>query len=63
MLVVTRRPQERVILRLPDGQAIAVTVCSLHGEDKVRLGFEAPRAVEIFREELLDERYAADTSK
>jgi carbon storage regulator len=50
MLVLTRRPNERIVI---DG-CIAVTVITIEG-NKVRLGIEAPRDVAIWREELCGE--------
>lgn len=48
MLVLSRRPNESVVV---DG-GIRITVVSVRG-NQVRLGFEAPGNVGIFREELL----------
>ncbi len=50
MLVLTRKPNETI--RIADD--IYVTVISIEG-NKVRLGFQAPRDVDITRTELLDE--------
>jgi carbon storage regulator len=44
MLVVTRRPGEAISI----GDDVRVVVLSVEG-DRVRLGIEAPRAVEIRR--------------
>lgn len=49
MLVLTRKPGERVIV----GDGIEVTVVSVRG-DQVRLGLVAPRDVSIYRAELVD---------
>ena len=51
MLVLTRRIGETLIIELADGQEIRVTVTSLNGS-QVRLGTEAPREIDIRREEL-----------
>lgn len=48
MLVLTRKLNERVHI----GDEITVTVTEIRG-DKVRLGFEAPRHINIVSEELL----------
>ena len=55
MLVLTRLPKQRVIIRhLATGEHIAsITVC-LAEFGKVKLGFEANREIEIMREELID---------
>lgn len=51
MLVLSRFQNERIVV----GEDIVITVIRIEGE-KVRLGIEAPEAVPILREELLDER-------
>jgi carbon storage regulator CsrA len=50
-LCLSRKPGETVTLVLPDGREATVRVIELR-PDKVRLGFEAPPDVVIFREEL-----------
>jgi carbon storage regulator len=47
MLILTRRPGERVVI----GEDILVTVMGVSGHT-VRLGIEAPRGVSIYREEI-----------
>ncbi|MDA1055987.1 MAG: carbon storage regulator CsrA [Planctomycetota bacterium] len=49
MLVLSRKLNEKVIV----GDDILVTVLAING-NKVRLGFEAPQYVPIFREEIND---------
>ena len=49
MLILTRRPEESVII---DGD-IKIKILSVNG-NQVRIGFEAPEEVIIVREELLD---------
>lgn len=48
MLVLTRKPGERVLI----GDDIVVTILDTRG-DGVRIGFEAPPGVKIHREEVL----------
>lgn len=50
MLVLSRKPGESVRI----GDDIEVTIIEVRG-DTVRIGFEAPRSVAIFRQELLAE--------
>ena len=47
MLVLSRKPGERILI----GEEITVTVVRI-GPNNVRLGIEAPRAMNIVREEL-----------
>ncbi len=49
MLVLTRRSTERVMI----GDDVVVTVLEIRG-DQVRLGIEAPRDVQVHREEVLE---------
>jgi carbon storage regulator len=49
MLVVTRKPGERLLI----GESVEVTVLSIRG-DQVSLGVAAPREIPIHRQELLD---------
>jgi carbon storage regulator len=47
MLILTRRPGERVVI----GEDVLVTVMGISGHT-VRLGIEAPSGVPIYREEI-----------
>jgi carbon storage regulator len=47
MLVLTRRIEESIII----GENIKVTIVAING-NSIRLGIEAPRDIEIVREEL-----------
>ena len=51
MLVLSRKKSEVVMVTLPDGREISVTVCEVRGE-KVRIGFEAPADVAVHRQEV-----------
>jgi len=48
MLVLTRKVGEEIVI----GDSVRVRVLSIHG-NQIRLGFVAPRDVQIHREELL----------
>jgi hypothetical protein len=43
VLILTRRVDETLIIKLPDGQEIRVTVIDLNG-NQVQLGTEAPNS-------------------
>lgn len=47
MLIITRRPGEKIIL----GDDIVINVIEVVGST-VRLGFDAPREVSVYREEI-----------
>lgn len=53
LLVLNRRLSESLVITLPDGRTVKVTVTSI-ADGKVRLGIEADRDVGIWRSELLD---------
>ena len=52
MLILTRRPGETLILELPSGERVEITVLSVKG-NQVRIGTNAPDDVQIIREELV----------
>lgn len=52
MLCLERQHGEAIVLLLPEGQQVRVTV-DLSRPGRVILGVEAPREVPIWREELL----------
>jgi len=55
MLVLSRKEGERIVIAVPPSGSetlVAVQVCKVRGETRVRLGFEAPREVAILREEI-----------
>lgn len=58
-LVLSRKVGERVVLELKDGTQMCVVVAALRNGDKVRLSFEAPEDVRIWRGELEDFRRGA----
>lgn len=55
MLILSRKREERVVIETEAGERVEVTVCQI-GEEKVRLGFEAPRGVRILRSEIERDR-------
>lgn len=51
MLVITRKPDQSITLRHPDGTQITVTVCKNRG-GSVRVGIDAPAEWLIRRTEI-----------
>lgn len=51
MLVLTRKTEETIVI----GDDVEVMVLGVSG-DKVRLGITAPREIEVFRKEMINER-------
>lgn len=56
MLVLSRRPEEVICI----GDNIKVVVVEIRG-DKVRLGIEAPRAIQMDREEIYLRKKSEET--
>ena len=54
MLVLSRKEDEAIIIKLPNGRQIDVIVTQIDG-NQVRIGVDADEDVKIMREELLDE--------
>lgn len=56
MLILTRRVGESVVLRHPTIGDIVVTYLSQQGPEgtEIRMGFDAPKSVNIVRSEILD---------
>ena len=50
MLVLTRRPGESIVI----GQDIIITVIEIKG-GQVRIGIDAPRSVDVYREEIYEQ--------
>jgi carbon storage regulator len=50
MLVLTRRPGESIMV----GESIVVTVIEIKG-GQVRIGIDAPREVDVYREEIYEQ--------
>ena len=55
MLILTRKQGDSVVVRHPEGD-IVVTYLSLQGPEgtELRIGFDAPKGVDIVRSEILD---------
>lgn len=61
MLVLTRSKSEIIVIEHPDGTIVEVMAIDCR-QNKVRLGFDAPREIRIYRKELADDanpKYAA----
>jgi carbon storage regulator len=55
MLTLSRRVNETITLRHPDGTVITVMIVEIRG-DKARIGIDAPKAINIVRTEIEDGR-------
>lgn len=62
MLVLSRRVHEKVYLFFPDGTRVEVVLAEMQN-GKVRLGFTAPKWVNILRAELADPPAAEPAKK
>jgi carbon storage regulator CsrA len=50
-----QKPEESVVITLPDGTEIIVTVIAME-RNRVRMGYSAPRYITIDREEVHDRK-------
>lgn len=55
MLILTRRPGESLMV----GHDVKITVLESHG-GQVRLGIDAPRSIEVHREEIYNKIHSED---
>lgn len=51
MLILTRRVGETIVIKLPSGEAIEVTVLGVKG-NQVRIGTTAPKHIAVNRQEI-----------
>ncbi len=51
MLVLSRKENESIILSLPNGDTVVVSVVAING-NRVTIGADAPKDVKILRSEL-----------
>jgi len=58
MLVLTRKAEQKILI----GNDIVITVLKVQG-DQVSIGIEAPKELQIVREELLHEGLAKSTAR
>ena len=59
MLVLTRREKQSTIFALPSGDVIRVEVSKIKG-DTVRIAIDAPKTVNIFRDDIKTRRDHSD---
>lgn len=55
MLVLSRKAEERVVLKVPGLSDIIITIVKIEGKNRVRIGIEADKKVVVLREELTSE--------
>lgn len=58
MLVLSRKPEEKILIRFNDTEVIELTVVRI-SPNEVRLGFNASKSVTILRNELVEKAVAA----
>lgn len=56
MLILTRKPDEDIIIQCPDGNVIKIVTLSIDSPHRVRLGFDAPKDFRIDRKEIFELR-------
>ncbi len=60
MLALTRKVGESIEIGDPQSPLGTITIVAVHG-DKVRLGFELPRTLQVNRSELAEEKRRSGT--
>jgi len=64
MLVLSRRPGERIIVTLPTGDTIIIGIGGVDATTNgVKIGLDAPRSITIDREEVWERKQAEIRSK
>jgi len=58
MLVLSRKKDETILIKVPGREDIVLTVVRIDGPNKVRLGVEAEKDVVVLRSELEDRKVA-----
>ena len=58
MLVLSRKKDETIILKIPGREDIKLTVVRIDGPNKVRIGVEAEQEITVLREELVERKVA-----
>lgn len=53
MLILTRKPDEEIIIRHPDGSEVKIQIIEIR-DQRVKLGFDAPTSILIHRKEVLN---------
>lgn len=56
MLVLSRKKDEQIILRIPGQEDIKITIVRIDNRNKVRLGIEADKEITVLRSELSEIR-------
>ena len=52
MLVLSRKKDEQIILKIPGQEDIKITIVRIDNRNKVRLGIEAEKEITVLRSEL-----------
>lgn len=52
MLVLSRKKDEKLLIKTPQGEEIEITIVSIDGRNRVRVGVQADKKITILRSEL-----------
>ena len=52
MLVLSRKKDEKLLITTPQGEEIEITIVSIDGRNRVRVGVQADKKITILRSEL-----------
>jgi carbon storage regulator CsrA len=53
MLVLTRKPEQEIVIKTSAGEEIRIKICDIESRDRVKIGITAPRSVSVVRAELI----------
>lgn len=54
MLVLSRKKDEKILIRTPLGEEVEITIVNIDGRNRVRLGVNADKNIVVLRSELLE---------
>lgn len=55
MLVLSRKKDEKLLIKTPLGEEVEITIVNIDGRNRVRLGIKADKQITILRSELIKE--------
>ena len=54
MLVLSRKKDEKLLIKTPMGEEVEITIVNIDGKNRVRLGIKADKQITILRSELVE---------
>lgn len=60
MLVLSRKPDEKITCKIPGQNDIVITIVRIDHQNRVRIGIEADREIVVLRSELENNDYCLE---